>query len=86
VTLSRAGWSPVNARKPPGRNFTALTRPHPTRSTMNRRVTTPWRSAAGSAKPNPGSLPDCTERLTAGWLSTSERKGGRPVRSQLTDQ
>ena len=80
------GSTPVNAANPPGRNFTALTRPAPVRSTVNRRVTTPCRSTAGIATPNRGSVPDSTERFTLGWLSTSERNGGCPVRSQRTDQ
>ena len=33
-----------------------------------------------------GPAPDSTLRLTHGWLSTSERYGGRPVRSHETDQ
>ena len=76
----------MNAANPPGRNFTAVTRPAPTRSTVNRRVTTPCTRTAGSANPKRGSVPDSTDTFTLGWLSTSERNGGWPVRSQRTDQ
>ena len=49
-------------------------------------LTTPCTRTAGSAKPNRGRSPDSTDTFTLGWLSTSERNGGRPVRSQRTDQ
>ena len=86
MTLLRAGSTPVKARKPPGRNFAAVTRPAPTRSTTNRRVTTPCTRTAGSANPKRGRSPDSTDTFTLGWLRTSERNGGWPVRSQRTDQ
>ena len=53
---------------------------------MNRRVTTPCTRTAGIGTPNRGSVPDSTDTFTLGWLSTSERNGGCPVRSQRTDQ
>ena len=86
MTVLRAGRAPVNALKPPGWNFTAVTRPAPTRSTTNRRVTTPCIRTAGRSWPNRGWVPDSTDTFTLGWLSTSERNGARPVRSQRTDQ
>ena len=76
----------MNAANPPGRNFTAVTRPAPTRSTVNRRVTTPCTRTAGRGNPNRGCVPDSTDTFTLGWLSTSERYGGLPVKSQRTDQ
>ena len=53
---------------------------------MKRRDTTPCTQDGGQPTPKRGSVPDSTETFTLGWLSTSERNGGRPVRSQRTDQ
>ena len=86
LTPLRAGRTPVNAANPPGRNLTAVTRPAPTRSTVKRRVTTPCTRTAGIGNPNRGCVPDSTDTFTLGWLSTSERYGGLPVKSHRTDQ
>lgn len=86
AAVARPGSRPPKATQPPGRNLAAVTRPVPTRSMVKRRVVTPCTRTAGIVTPKRGSEPDSTDRFTLGWLSTSERCGGRPLRSQRTDQ
>ena len=64
----------MNAAKPPGRNFTAVTRPAPTRSTVNRRRDDAVHEDGGQREPERAAgAPDSTDTFTLGWLSTSER-------------